>query len=536
MIYRLLLCLLLASATFAAENSVAARLAKKAHREQNAGHVVRAYLLYAEAAVRDPKNASYAVNRDALAPVAKLLITSQVVNADVSEDVKNAEEGKDDADDLDIMQPPPASQPGALLPPPTLQPSPSVHDFDLRLDERTAIAQITRAYGIDAVFDPDFQSKQIGRFSLDHADFRTAMEAITDVTHTFVFAVSPRVIFVAQDTEAKRNEYEPIIEITVQMPDAIQSKDVIEAANAVRGALRLRTLSWDSVANTVVIRDQVTKARVAQSLLDALLLPHGQLSLEVQFLAVDTNSASEYGVAFPTSLSVYNFAHIGGFSHPLPDLTGVANLLVFGGATNFFGLALTSTSLIATYNSSSSKVLYDATVVVADGQTATLHVGEKYPVANALYTGFANTASTLANPISTTQEDLGLVLKMAGRVNGDGDITIDADAQYKSLGNQTFNTVPAINQREFKGTVRLREGECAIIAGMEENDRTVSKNGLVGLSQIPGLDQIFADNSRSHTTSDTLIVIKPTVTRLPMSNIISPQYLLGAERGLRVLL
>jgi hypothetical protein len=36
--------------------------------------------------------------------------------------------------------------------------------------------------------------------------------------------------------------------------------------------------------------------------------------------------------------------------------------------------------------------------------------------------------------------------------------------------------------------------------------------------------------------SDTLLVIKPTITRLPMSAQISPQYFLGPERGERVLL
>lgn len=535
LIFRFVAFLLFTTVTFAAETTVAARLARQAHREQDAGHVVRAYLLYSEAAVRDPRNASYAVNRDALAPVAKLLITSHVDDADIAEDIKAAEDGTDAADTLDVMQPAPVFE-GNLLPPPALRPSPLAHDFDLRMDDRAAIADIARAYGIQTTFDPDFQPKQIGRFTIDHADFRTAMEAITDVSQTFVFPIGPYTIFVARDTEAKRSEYEPNIEITVPLPDTLQSRDIIEAANAVRGALHLRTISWDSVASTVVIRDQISKARTARSLLEALLLPHGQLSLEVQFLAVDTSVNYEYGTVLPNSFNIYNFAHIGGFSHPLPDLTGVAQLLIFGGGTNFFGFALTSASMIATYNSSSSKVLYDATVVVADGQTATLHVGEKYPIANALFSGFAGSTSTLANPISTTQEDLGLVLKMGGRVNGDGDITIDADAQYKSLGNQTFNTVPAINQREFKGTVRLREGECAILAGMQENDHSTSKNGIAGLSEIPGLGQLFSDNSRGHLTSDTLIVIKPTVTRLPMSNMVSPQFLLGAERGMRVIL
>jgi general secretion pathway protein D len=538
LIYRLTLCLLAASLLFGASNVVAARLAKQARHEQDAGRLVRAYLLYAEAAARDPQTPSYAVNRDAIAPLAKLLITSNVENADISGEIKAAETeaGSDAKNDLQPLLPLDQDHAGALLPPPALQPSPSLHDFDLRVDERTAIADVARAYGVETVFDPDFDSKQIGRFSIDQADFRVAMEALTAVTHTFVFPVSAHSIFVARDSEIKRNEYEPNIEVTVPVPDATEAKDVIEAANAVRGAMRLRTLSWDSTAKIIVIRDRITKAHVAQSLLESLVLPHAQLSLEVQFIAVDIDSAYRYGVAFPTSFQLYNFAHIGGFSHPLPDLSNVASLLVFGGGTNFFGLALGSTSLFATYNRSSSKVLYQATVVVSDGQTATLHVGERYPIASTLFSGFAGSTSTLANPIAVNVEDLGLVLKLGPRVNGEGDITIDTDAQYKAVGTQTYNTVPAINQREFKGTVRLREGECAIIAGLHQDDRTTSRSGLVGLSQIPGVNQVLADNSRDHSTSDTLIVIKPTITRLPMSSTISPQFLVGAERGSRVLL
>ncbi|MCU1291949.1 MAG: type and secretion system protein, partial [Bryobacterales bacterium] len=174
---------------FGAGNVVAARLAKQARREQDAGHLVRAYLLYAEAAARDPQTTSYAINRNAIAPLAKLLITSNVENADVSAEVKAAEAGADAKNDLQPLRPLDEFQAGALLPPPSLELSASVHDFDLRVDERTAIADVARAYGVETVFDPDFDSKQIGRFSIDHADFRVAMEALTAVTHTFIFPI-----------------------------------------------------------------------------------------------------------------------------------------------------------------------------------------------------------------------------------------------------------------------------------------------------------------------------------------------------------
>jgi hypothetical protein len=59
---------------------------------------------------------------------------------------------------------------------------------------------------------------------------------------------------------------------------------------------------------------------------------------------------------------------------------------------------------------------------------------------------------------------------------------------------------------------------------------------LVGLSQMPGLDQLLSENTRDTESSQTLLLVKPTITRLPMSNAISPQYLLGPVRGKRVLL
>lgn len=82
----------------------------------------------------------------------------------------------------------------------------------------------------------------------------------------------------------------------------------------------------------------------------------------------------------------------------------------------------------------------------------------------------------------------------------------------------------------------LREGQWAVLAGIDENTHTVTRNGLVGVAQIPGLNQMLSENRRDDKGEHTLIVIKPTITRLPMSRLISPQYLLGPIGGSRVLL
>jgi type II secretory pathway component GspD/PulD (secretin) len=194
-------------------------------------------------------------------------------------------------------------------------------------------------------------------------------------------------------------------------------------------------------------------------------------------------------------------------------------------------------TLFATYTKSLSTTNYDATVVASAGETANFHVGEKYPIPQSLYTGFAQSAQSIYNPIPQfTIEDLGLVLKMTPRVNGDGEIALDLEAEFKALGTQTFNTVPSVSQRKYTGSVVLHEGEWAVLAGLDQESRSHSKNGLVGLSEIPGLDEILSENTRDHSENKTLIVIKPSVTRLPMSENISPQYLLGPVKGAKVLL
>ena len=164
-------------------------------------------------------------------------------------------------------------------------------------------------------------------------------------------------------------------------------------------------------------------------------------------------------------------------------------------------------------------------------------MGDKFPIPQSLNTGFQQAGGSIYNPIGeVTLEDLGLVLKLTPHVNGEGDVGLDVEAEYKALGAQRINTVPSITQRRFKGSVMMREGQWAVLAGIDENTRTVSRNGLIGIAQLPGLNQVLSENTRDNKEEHTLLVIKPTITRLPMSGLISPQYLLGPIGGARVLL
>ncbi len=530
--------LALALTCWAADNkTVAARLARLAGKAESSGQTVRAYMLFAEASVRDPQNTTYRANRDALASAAHLLSKANIETADISNDVLTAQsEAANPVPPIERVSSAEWQLNPALDPLPHVQAAPSRRNFDLHANAKSLVEQVAAAYGIQALCDPDLKPGMAIHFELQDADFRAALEAVTAATHTFVFPISSKAIHFVVDTEPKRDEFEPNVMLTFPLQEALSEKDLIDAANAVRGLLHLRTIGWDSANRTVVIRDHATRARVARAVMESLLLPRAQVSFDVQFLAIDTDKTYHYGATLQTLFQVIDFGKIG-VNNILPAALNSTKFLTFGAGATLFGIGVADATAFASYSDSTTSSLFDATVVVGDRQTANFHIGDKYPIASSIYSGFAQGSPSIYNPSpQITLEDLGLVLKLTPHITGEGDVSLDLEADFKSVSTQTLNTIPIIAERQFKGAVDLREGEWAIMAGMDSSSTTFSRSGLAGIGQIPGLKQLLTDTNRETQTSKTLIVIKPTVTRLPMENTTSPAFLIGSRRGERVLI
>ena len=126
-------------------------------------------------------------------------------------------------------------------------------------------------------------------------------------------------------------------------------------------------------------------------------------------------------------------------------------------------------------------------------------------------------------------EDLGLELKVTPTVHNMDELSLNVEASFKTLGATSFNGVPAITTREFKGDVRLRTRQWAIVAGLVSDSQTTSITGLAGLMNIPLLGTLFRDNSKTHDSSEVLLVIKPHILSLPPSELVTRPLYYGTE-------
>ena len=496
-------------------------LYKAGQKAERAGDTVHAYLLYARAAALDPANINYAARKFALQTQTAASV--------------QATEGTRDLASLAETNPIPLATAKDLLearvalPPARLVASTALKTFDLKGDARTIFEKVGDAYGFQTVFESDYQMPPPFTFRMTDVGYEEALRALETVTNSFVVPVNPRLALIVRDTPQKRADRAPAMVASMLIPDRLSVQEAQEIITAVQQTLEIRRVSVDPTRHLVIMRDQATKIAAAQKMFQSLSRPRPQIAVDIEFLEVDKTSSLGYGLNLPNQFSIVNF---GNFMNNTPSLSGaVSTFFKIGGGSTLFGLGITNASAFATLARSSAINLLDAQVVAADGQAATLHVGNRYPIVSTGYYGTATGTGTVYTPPPTiNHEDLGLVFKVTPSVHEDNEVTLDIDTEFKVLGaSSSIAGIPIISSRKCTGKVRLKDGEWAVLAGLTELLDSDVRTGFPGLSQIPWIGRLFSQNNIEHDDTEVLLVLKPHLTTLPPWESVSSTIWVGTE-------
>jgi len=200
-------------------------------------------------------------------------------------------------------------------------------------------------------------------------------------------------------------------------------------------------------------------------------------------------------------------------------------IAVFGGGKTLTGVVIPPLSFTANQASSWVRHLQSSTILAAQGKESTLRAGTRYPIVSSLY----STASVPSIPRSGTglaqsqiQEqalpqftyaDLGVTLKATPTIHISGDVTLKISMQIESLGNQTINGVPVINNEQYEGSVTLKEGDMAVVAGALTKSNVQAIAGIPLVSLIPGLGPLASQTSKQTEDDSLLVLITPTLVR-----------------------
>jgi len=483
----------------------AEQLFQQAEKAERAGQTVRAYLLYAQAAAAAPSNPAYWERAQALRPMASLMKGPQSAPSDLPPNkIDRTLFGSISDQELEQARKP--------LPPPTLNAAPGRQEFDLKGDSKALWEQVAAAFHLMVIFDTAYQPVPSLRLQLTSADYRDALRSLEAATNSFLTPVSERLIFVANDTAAKRTEFESTAAVVIPFAETISVQELQEISASVRGVLDMTRMIVDTQRHLILVRDRATKVRLAEKLFQDLLRPRAQVAIEIEILTTDQSSALSYGLSLQTSFQLVNFSSKKNLVSSIPS--GVSNFLRFGGGASILGFGVTNAQLFATVSKASASTLLRSEIVALDGQPSTLHVGDRYPLITNAYIGNTSRGGTVYTPPPTFNfEDLGLVLKVTPHIHGPDEVTLDLDAEFKLLGAAAVDGIPIISSRKYESKTRVMTGEWAVLAGLMTSSEARTITGLPILSLVP----LLRSNKINTDYGQTLIVLKPHLLILPPS-------------------
>ena len=462
---------------------------------------------------------------------------------------------------------------GASVP---LEPTPGMHSFHLHTDQRSAIQQVFKAYGLQPTVDDSVRFVQV-RLDIDDASFEQAKRVIGMLTNSFYVPLDAHRVLIARDTPENRQQFERLDLETIYLP-GLASGELTEVGTLAKNVFDVQRSVLDPSAGTITLRAPASTLNAFNSTIRELIDGHSQVLLEVTLIQLAHTSSRNTGVQLPQSISAFNvYAEeqsilnanqalvqqiiSSGLAAP-GDTLAILGILIASGQVSsslfsngfaLFGGGITQSafapgSLKANFdlNSSDSRELdhmllrmSDAATTGTDSAAATIKSGTRYPIQTSSYSSVAGSlpnipgltgagsssnlssllgslGSSVPNVPQIEYQDLGMTLKATPKVLRNGDVALSIDLKIDALAGSSVNGNPILTNRAYSGVVTLKPGSGIVVVSDLDKQESRAISGVPGLSEIPGLNNITGkDNEKNSST--LLIVMTPHVIRGPQA-------------------
>jgi type II secretory pathway component GspD/PulD (secretin) len=199
----------------------------------------------------------------------------------------------------------------------------------------------------------------------------------------------------------------------------------------------------------------------------------------------------------------------------------------FGGGLTLTGLSATPPLTVnLSVNESDVRDLQHVTLVASQNSPAVLKIGERYPILNSTFAPIYNSSaitqvlgnqSYIAPFPSFNYEDLGLNLKATPIIHSNTDVSLKIDLNIRSLGTQTVNGIPILDNREYTGSITLKNEESGVVAGLISKSDSASLSGYPFLSSVPVATYAAGVHDKNVNDDELLIVMTPHIERMASS-------------------
>jgi len=344
---------------------------------------------------------------------------------------------------------------------------------------RSVFELISKRAGLNFVYDRDVPADAKVTVFLRDTTIEEAMRFVLVTSQLERRVLNPNTVLIYPNTPAKTQAYR---ELTVKS-FYLANADVKQTANMLRSLVKTRDLYVDEKLNMIVIRDTPEAVRMAEKLIANQDLGEAEVMLEVEVLEVGHNQMTQAGVEWPgrVALGVQGAENIRG------QLTGTEARNLSSG---LFRLNVTDplVALNLRQQAGRTNVLANPRIRVKNKEKARIHIGDKVPVitTTAGATGFVSE--------SVNYLDVGLKLEVEPIVSLEDDVGIKVGLEVSNISSEVKTSSGTIayqvGTRNANTTLRLRDGETQVLAGLISDEDRRNADRVPGISRLPVIGRL----------------------------------------------
>ena len=376
---------------------------------------------------------------------------------------------------------------------------------------------LSKASGINFIYDERVPLDK--KVSIDIADvtFEQALEQLMMMNKHFFKIIDEKSLLIAEDTPQKHKELDDLVIQTFFLSNA----DVKDVQVLLRTLLDARQIAQNDRLNAITIRDTPERVMVAQKIIEANDKAKSELIIDVELLEVNRTLLRNLGIDLTgvgtsggTGKSL-TMSYGGGSSVSLNNL----DLLKQAGSWLVGPIPGVVINFLKTEGD--AQVLAKPQLRVSEGAKAQVRIGDRIPIPNTTFnaasTGLGNTVGV---PITSfTYQNVGINIDLEPRVHHNREITLKGKIEISNLAGEVSAggglTQPIIGTREIETTIRLRDNETNILAGLIREEDRSSMSGVAGLSSIPLLKRLFGTTTTDIKQTDIVLMMTPHIIRIP---------------------
>ncbi len=379
---------------------------------------------------------------------------------------------------------------------------------------RNVFDMIARQSGLNFVFDKDVRLDTKATLFARNSPISESIDMLLATGQLDKKVINTNTLLIYPDLPQKKRIYQELMVKGFYLGNA----DAKATMAMLRMLVKTKDVYVDERLNLLVMRDTPEAIRLAEKIIAVQDLAEPEVMLDVEILEIKRGRFMDMGVQYPSQFSLLNLppatSSVIGAGGVVTNTTPAASVLTVESLRHIVrgDIAISPAPAVNLRKDDSDvNILANPRIRVKNREKAKIHIGDKVPVIT------SNTTATGVVSESVSYLDVGLKLDVEPSVMMRDDVQIKVGLEVSNIvreirsnnGTLTYQ----IGTRNAGTTLRLKDGETQVLAGLISDEDRSSASRIPGLGDLPLLGRLFSNHRDERNKTEIVLLITPRVLR-----------------------